>query len=62
MIPQIYFDKIKNYFNGDTAKTWLWFKANNPSLGGISPLEMIKCGRVEKLKKFIDCRLEGYLP
>ena len=54
MIPQIYFDKIKKYFNGDTNKTWSWFKAPNPNFGGYSPLDMIKIGRVERLKQFID--------
>jgi len=58
MIPQEYFNKIKNYFNGDTVKTWLWFETKNTYLGGISPLEMIKNGRVEKLKKFIDAKLK----
>lgn len=62
MIPQAYFEKIKNHFNGDTKKAWLWFKTINPALGGITPLEMIKQGRVEKLKKFIDSRLEDHLP
>ncbi len=58
MIPQLYFDKIKKYFNGDTAKTWLWFKTTNPGLGGCSPLDMIKVGRVERLKQFIDNALD----
>jgi hypothetical protein len=62
MIPQEYFNKVKKYFNGDAAKTWLWFKTNNPALGGISPLDMIKCGRENKLKLFIDSQLAGCHP
>lgn len=62
MIPQAYFNKVKSFFNGNTAKTWLWFKTPNPALGSVSPLDMIKAGRVEKLKKFIDTRLNGYYP
>lgn len=62
MIPQEYFRKVRDYFNGDASKAWLWFKTNNPHLGGVSPLEMIKNGRFNKLKLFIDSRLEGYLP
>jgi hypothetical protein len=62
MIPQEYFNKIKKYFNGDATKAWTWFKTPNPALGCVSPLEMIKCGRVNKLKMFIDSRLEGNYP
>jgi len=36
------------------AKGILWFETPNPLLGGISPLDMIKIGRHEKLFKFID--------
>jgi hypothetical protein len=54
MIPQAYFDKIKKYFNGDMRKTWLWFTTPNPALGCVSPLDMIKAGRGDKLKNFID--------
>jgi hypothetical protein len=56
MITQVYFDKVKSFFNGDVDKTWDWFKTYNPRLC-CSPLDMIKMGRVEKLMKFIDSRL-----
>lgn len=62
MIPQAYFDKVREFFNGDAEKTWKWFQTRNPSLGGVSPLEMIKAGKVEKLKKIIDSRMQGYFP
>ncbi len=62
MIPQLYFDKIKRYFDEDSAKAWHWFTTRNPSLGGISPLDMIRAGKVEKLKQFIDSRLRGEFP
>ena len=39
--------------DGDTDKTVLWFKARNPLLGDISPKEMIRLGRYERLRKFI---------
>lgn len=54
MISQLYFDKIRTYFNGDTAKAWLWFKTPNPMLGFVSPLDMIKVGREKKVMNFID--------
>ncbi len=65
MIPQAYFDKIKAYFYGDASKAWRWFSAPNPGLGGVSPISMIKAGRVEKLKHFIDNALDtgkGFYP
>lgn len=63
MISQEYFQKVCRYFSGDTRKTWAWFTTPNPSLGSVSPLEMIKGGREDKLKKFIDNQLEkGYMP
>lgn len=45
--------KVAEYFNGDVAKTALWFKASNPLLGNISPRDMIRIGRYKKLMKFI---------
>jgi hypothetical protein len=55
-----YLDQIANIcqlvaeiFEGDVQKTALWFKTVNPSLGMISPRDMIKIGRYEKLMQFI---------
>jgi uncharacterized protein (DUF2384 family) len=62
MIDQVYFDKIVQFFKGDTQKAWLWFKTPNPGLGNVSPINMILLGREKKLKMFIDSRLEGYWP
>jgi hypothetical protein len=62
IIPHDYLKKMKEYFNGDIQKTYLWFNTKNPSLGQISPLEMIQKGRAKKLMEFIDSRLEGYFP
>lgn len=44
---------VAKFFDGDTDKTILWFKARNPLLGDISPKEMIRLGRYERLRKFI---------
>lgn len=44
---------VAKFFDGDTEKTVLWFKARNPLLGDISPKEMIRLGRYERLRKFI---------
>jgi hypothetical protein len=44
---------VGKYFDGDPKKTALWFKAKNPMLGDISPRDMIRLGRYQKLMKFI---------
>ena len=48
---------VAEYFKGDAEKTALWFKAQNPLLGYVSPRDMIRLGRYKKLMKFvIDAR------
>lgn len=44
---------VAQFFEGDAAKTALWFKTPNPILGNISPRDMIRFGRYKKLLKFI---------
>jgi hypothetical protein len=44
---------VAQFFGGDAAKTALWFKTKNPLLGDISPRDMIRYGRYEKLRRFI---------
>ncbi len=53
---------VAEYFNGDATKIALWFKMENPALGGISPRDMIRYGRFKKLKAFIQNQLEGNIP
>ncbi|MFI5206010.1 MAG: hypothetical protein ACHQVK_03640 [Candidatus Paceibacterales bacterium] len=53
---------VAGYFNGDVKKTALWFGIKNPALGGISPRDMIRIGRYQKLEKFIRNALEGNDP
>ncbi len=55
-------ESISKYFNGDETKIALWFKMENPALGGISPLDMIRHGRVKKLMGFIQNQIEGDIP
>jgi hypothetical protein len=40
-------------FQGNQEKTVAWFFARNPLLGDISPRDMIRLGRYERLRKFI---------
>lgn len=44
---------VAKAFEGDTEKAAAWFRARNPSLGDVSPRDMIRLGRYERLRKFI---------
>ena len=44
---------MARFFWGDVDKTGTWFKTRNPLLGDISPRDMIRPGRFERLRKFI---------
>jgi hypothetical protein len=44
---------VAQAFDGDAIKTALWFKAKNPLLGDISPRDMVRLGRFDRLRKFI---------
>jgi hypothetical protein len=44
---------VAEFFHGDYPKTALWFKTPNPSLGMITPRDMIRIGRYKKLMQFI---------
>lgn len=41
------------YFEGDRERVASWFTATNPLLGNVSPRDMIRFGRHDKLLKFI---------
>jgi hypothetical protein len=47
---------VANYFK-DADKTILWFRIPNPSLGDMSPSDMIRVGRFKKLLRFIQIAL-----
>lgn len=44
---------VAQAFDGDVEKAVAWFKARNPLLGDVSPRDMIRLGRYERLRKFI---------
>lgn len=48
---------VGNFFK-DNEKTILWFQIPNPLLGNISPREMIRIGRFNKLYRFIQTALD----
>jgi hypothetical protein len=44
---------VARHFDGDRQKTALWFTIKNPMLGDISPRDMIRFGRYDKLRRFV---------
>lgn len=44
---------VAGIFEGDLAKAALWFRTKNPMLGDISPRDMVRLGRYDRLRKFI---------
>ena len=50
--------KLVEEFFGDKQKAGIWFGEFNPLLGGLSPNEMIKAGRVKKLLEFIETKID----
>ncbi len=44
---------VAQHFAGDVRKTTLWFKTQNPLFGNISPRDMIRYGRYERLCRFV---------
>jgi hypothetical protein len=44
---------VAEYFNGDVHKVGLWFELPNPMLGNISPRNMIRGGRYQRLLNFV---------
>lgn len=44
---------VAEHFKGDVHKTVTWVTTINPMLGGITPRDMIRFGRFQKLFKFV---------
>jgi len=44
---------VAGVFNGDPAKTALWFKMKNPMLGDVSPRDMVRLGRYDRLRRYV---------
>lgn len=44
---------VAQQFSGDPEKTVAWFRARNPLLGDVSPRDMIRLGRYDRLRRFI---------
>lgn len=46
-------NSVAQVFDGDSAKTALWFRTRNPMLGDVAPRDMIRLGRFDRLRRFI---------
>lgn len=44
---------VAQFFDGDIMKTSLWFQTRNPLLGNVSPRDMVRYGRHEKLHRIV---------
>jgi hypothetical protein len=45
---------VADFFRGNVAKTGIWFRTRNPMLGELSPRDMIRYGRMEKLMQIVQ--------
>jgi hypothetical protein len=54
---------VAQFFDGDITKTRLWFQTKNPLLGNLSPRDMVRYGRHEKLRRIVmDALNENGIP
>ncbi len=53
---------VLDFFNGDKAKTSLWFKTKNPSLGNFTPVETIEFGNELKLYNWVKEQIDSNKP
>jgi hypothetical protein len=44
---------VAQFFDGNAEKTALWFTTKNPMLGDMTPRDMIRFGRYDKLRRFV---------
>lgn len=44
---------VAQFFEGDVTRTRLWFQTKNPQLGNLSPRDMVRYGRHEKLRRIV---------
>lgn len=50
-------DLVVVFFCGDLGKTSAWFRAVNPMLGDVRPVDMIRWGRQGRLCNFVKLRV-----
>lgn len=55
-------DRVRAHFSEEPEKAEFWFQTKNLNLGGVSPMDLIRAGRVWALHETILNMLEGNLP
>ena len=61
------FNAVCEFFQGDKDKARAWFHTRNFNLGGLTPSEMIKQGKTQRVSKFIfenlqqNIQFHGYI-
>lgn len=53
---------IIQHFKEDHVKVYLWFLTPNPMLGEVSPVEMVRNGRANKLLRVVRNLLDEDVP
>ena len=51
---------VAQHFNGDARRTALWFTVPNPLLGNVSPRDMIRLGRYQKVVRLLTWSWKRY--
>jgi hypothetical protein len=44
---------VAQFFDGNLAKTTVWFATPNPMLGDVAPQKMIRSGQYARLRRFV---------
>ena len=44
---------VASLLGNDPSKTTLWFKTKNPMLGDVSPRDMLRLGRYDRLRRYV---------
>lgn len=55
------YELVFRFFNDD-KKTRVWLQTPNPMLGGVSPREMVRMGRYDRLLQFVRQAIEEGRP
>jgi hypothetical protein len=53
---------VSEFFKGDIQKIYLWYRTENPHLGGFSPMMMILAGGQERLLSWVKYQIESNKP
>lgn len=52
-------DIVLKEFDGDKKKTKEWFETKNPFLGNVTPMDLVRIGKVHALKEIVKNIIDG---